>query len=288
MIRFLLGLSLLEGGRISRHNLGVLATQPASEPITSVTAPCDPDAKECKEQIMAHEEEWESSLWLVFLNFEITIQKLNKDGQNPSVPGAVNFYQGVVTSGKKPKFQKIFEKVNWRRFLWEFNLGGFAEMCFVDPGHFDSLNYDLQYSGAEMLLGRRYWVYRVTQKKNSKGWHFAGTIWVLPEELAIIRSKGAYQPMRKILWFLVEDHWFSFDSWRKEISPGKWVPDFTCTRVDVAASDFTKPAFQGRIRYVNGDENQPSAASEDACGMGLVQFPTRAIQAEPRSRANHK
>jgi hypothetical protein len=169
MIRFLLGLSLLEGGRVACHNLGVLATKPSSQPVTSLTARCEPDAKECKDQIMAHEEEWESSLWLVFLCVEITIQKLEKGGQNSSVPGAINFYQGVVTFGKKPKFLKIFEKVNWRRFLWEFNLGGFAEMCFVDPGHFDNLNYDLKYSGGKMLLGSRCWVYEVTPKKHAKG-----------------------------------------------------------------------------------------------------------------------
>jgi len=237
---------------------------------------------------MAHEEEWESSLWLVCLYVEITIQKLNKDRQNLPVPGAVNYYQGEVTFGMKPKFRKIFERVNWRRFLWEFNLGGFAEMCFVDPGHFDSLNYELKYSGDEMLLGRRCWVYQVKPRKNSKGWQFAGTIWVLPEELTLIRAEGAYQPMHKILWFLVEDHWFSFDFLRKEISPGHWVPDSACTRVDVAASDFTQPAFQGRIRYVNGGKDKPSAASEGACGMGLVQFPTRAVQPEANSRVNQK
>jgi hypothetical protein len=288
MIRFLLGLSLLEGGRVSCHTLGVLATQPASQSVTSVTAPCEPDAKECKDQIMALELQWEAQTWSSSSHIEISIQKLNKDRQNLPVPGAVNYYQGEATFGRKPKFRKILEKVSWKRFLWEFNLGGFAEMCFVDPGHFDSLNYDLQYSGDKMLLGRRCWVYRVTPKKHAKGWHFAGTIWVLPEELTIIRAKGAYQPMHKILWFLVEDHWFSFDSRRKEISPAKWVPDFTCTRVDVVASDFTKPAFQGRIRYVNRDEDKPSAASEGACGMGPVQFPTRATQPEASSRVDQK
>jgi len=159
----------------------------------------------------------------------------------------------------------------------------------VDPYQFNGTNYELHYSGEGMLLGRRCWVYGVPPKKHAKDGHFAGTIWVLPEKLTIIRTKGAYQPMRKIHWpFLVEDHWFSFDSWRKEISPGKWVPDFTCPRVDVAASDFTKPAFQGRIRYVNGGEDKPSAASEGACGMGLVQFPTQAMQPEANSRVNRK
>jgi hypothetical protein len=94
--------------------------------------------------------------------------------------------------------------------------------------------------------------------------------------------------MHKILWFLVEDRWYCFDSWRKEISPGKWVPDYTCTRVDDAASDFTQPAFQARIRYVNGSKDKPIAASEGACGMGLVQFPARAMQPEANSGVNHK
>lgn len=271
IIRFVLGLILLEGGRVSCQTRGEISTKPPLPPGPSVIFPCEPDAKECKDQIMAHEGLWESLFWSGVHFVEIEIQKLKKDGRNSSVPGAVNFYQGEVAFGKKPRFHKIFEKVNWRRFLWEFDLRGFAEMCFVDPYEFNGTNYELNYSGNEISLGRRCWVYRAKSKKHSKGWHFEGTIWVLPDDLTIIQLQGAYLPMRKIPWpFPVEDHRFSFDSSRKEISPGRWVPDFTCTRVNVATSDFTRPPFRGRIYYFNGDGDKPSANSDNACGMEPV------------------
>jgi hypothetical protein len=233
---------------------------------------------------MAREMLKESVFYTLPFEEQIVIQKFRKAGKNAYVPDAVNFYQGEGTFGKEPQFRQQVHIVNWSRLFWEFNLRGFAEMCLVDPDHFDSWNYDLQYSGEEMMLGRRCWVYRVKFKKHAKGWHFEGKIWVFPRDLAIIRFEGAFHPMRKILWFLVEDHWFWFESWRKETRPGNWVPDYTCTGVDVAASDFTNPAFSARITFINRGGDKPSAASQIACGMGLVQFPTRTTQPESNPR----
>ena len=160
-------------------------------------------------------------------------------------------------------------------------------MCFLDPDHFDGSNYELQYSGDENLLGRPCWVYRVMPKHHAKGWHFEGIIWVLPKELTIIRSEGAFHPMHKIHWPIpVEDYWFHFDSWRGEISPGIWVPDFTCTGVDVPKRDFFEPAFRARIQYFDGKAGKPSASSENVCGMELGHFPAKAIEQDGNSEAS--
>ena len=289
LIRVLLVLTLLEGRRVSCQTECEPLRKPASPSGACAISPCKPDAKEYADQIVAGEDQRESAFWSEVHAVEITIQKSKKDGQALTVPDAVNFYQGEVTFGTKPRFQKIMEIVNWRPFWSGFDLRGFAEMCFLDPYHFNGSNYELRYRGQEMLFGRLCWVYRVTPKKHSKGWRFQGTIWVLPDHLTIIRAKGAYHPMRRILWFfLVEDHWYCFNLWRKEISPGDWVPDYTCTGVDVAASDFSNPAFSARIAFSNGNGDSPSAASENACGLGLGQFPTGALQPKPNSGLNHK
>ena len=66
---------------------------------------------------MAHEGPWESLFGSGVHFVEIKIQKLKKDGRNSSVPGAVNFYQGEVAFGKKPRFHKIFEKGQLETFL---------------------------------------------------------------------------------------------------------------------------------------------------------------------------
>lgn len=278
LIRLLLGLSLLAGGRPSCQTTVDPSPKPESPSMPSAINPCEPEAQECKDQIMARERFKELALRSQQLEERIVIQKLKKIGKNRYAPGAVNFYRGEVTFGKKTRFRKIFEKVNWKSSFWRFYLPGFAEMCFLDPDHFDGLNYDLDFSGDETLLGRRCRVYRVKPKKPAKGWRFQGTIWVLPDDLAIVRADGAFQPMRKIrLFFLVEDYRFSFDSWRKEISAGNWVPDYTCTGTDVAKSDFTNPAFRARITF-NGKKDNPSARSETACGIGLSQFPPQAAQ----------
>lgn len=168
LIRFLLGLSLLTGGRPSCQTSGDSSPKPVPPPIPSAINPCEPEAQECKDQIMARERLKELALRSQLFEERIVIQKLKKIGKNLYAPGAANFYRGEVTFGKKTRFRKIFEKVNWRSSFWHFYLPGFAEMCFLDPDYFDSLNYDLEFSGDETLLGRRCRVYRVKPKKPTK------------------------------------------------------------------------------------------------------------------------
>jgi hypothetical protein len=289
LIRFLLGLSLLAGDRVRCQTGEEVLTKLAAQSVQSENFRPKPDAKESKEQIMAHEDQWELVTLSGAIEMQVVLQEIKKVGNNLAVPGAINFYQGEATFGKKAKFHKTYEHVSWRPFLWNFDLRGFAEMCFLDPYQFDRTNYKLEFSGEDMLLGRRCWVYLVTFKEHSKGWHFKGTIWVLPDDLTIIRFEGAFHPMRKILWFfLVEDYWFFFDSWRKEILPGKWVPDFTCTGADLAGSDFTKLAFRARITFVNGNGDRPSAASENACKMEGREFPRRTMQPGPNSGSSRQ
>lgn len=289
LIRFLLGLMLLAGDRVCCQTGEEVLAKLVTQSIQSENFRPKPDAKESIEQIMAHENQWELLIRPAPIEMEVVLQEIKKGGNNLPVPDAINFYQGEATFGKKPKFHKTFEHVSWRPFFWRFDLRGFVEMSFLDPYQFDGTNYELQYHGDKTLVGRRCWVYRAIPRKHARGWHFEGTIWVLPDDLTIIRFKGAFHPMRKILWFfLVEDNWFCFDSWRKEISPGKWVPDFTCTGVDVSGSDFTKPAFQGRITFVNGDGDTPSAASENACQMEGGQFPTGGLRPEPSSGSSRR
>jgi len=160
-------------------------------------------------------------------------------------------------------------------------LGGFAEMCFLDPDHFDGRNDKLQYSGEEKLRGRLCWVYRVSPKVHSKGWRFEGIIWVLPGDLTIIRFEGAFRSLRRIDWPIpVEEYWFHFNSWRKEINPGVWVPDFTCTGMDVGKSNFIEPAFRARIRYSNEVGGTLIASSDNACGMEIVNLPGESNRGE--------
>jgi hypothetical protein len=274
LIRFLLGLSQLAGDRVCCQTGEEALTELVAQSAQSEKFRPKPDAKESKEQIMAHEEQWELVTLSGALEMQVVLQEIKKVGNNLPVPGAINVYQGEATFGKKAKFHKTYEHTGWRRLMWNFDLRGFAEMCFLNPYQLDRTNYELKFSGEEMLLRRRCWVYRVKPKEHSKGWHFEGTIWVLPDDLTIIRFEGAFHPMRKILWlFLVEDNWFCFDSWRKEVLPAVWVPDITCTGVDLAGSDFIRPAFHARITFFNGDGDKPSAASENACKIEGRQLP---------------
>lgn len=288
-IHSLLGLILLDGGCVFCQTAGDTSIKPASQSVAPVISPCKPDAQLCKDQIMALEEQMESILHSSLLEVEIMIQRFKKGESNRSVPDAVNYYQGVAEFGKRTKFHKISEKDYWRTLWWDFNLAGFLEMSFLDPYYFNKLNYELEYRGEETTLGRPCWVYRVTSKEHAKGWHFEGTIWVLPKELTIIRFKGAFHPLHKILWFfLVKDYWFCFDSWRKEISPGSWVPDSTCTGVNVAKRDSLEPAFRARIVYFPGGSEISSAGSENVCEMEFGHFPTREIHKQPTSGVARK
>jgi hypothetical protein len=88
--------------------------------------------------------------------------------------------------------------------------------------------------------------------------------------------------------FLVEDFRFSFDSWRKETGSGTWVPDFTCTGVDVGSSDFIKPAFRGRIVYLDRDGEGSSAESGKVCEMGVGGLPTWQIPRAHNPEITHQ
>lgn len=233
---------------------------------------------------MALESAWELVYRASSHTAEITIQELKKGAHNFPVPGAVNYYEGEASFGAKPKFQKRMEAINWRPFLWGFDLRGLADMCCLDPSELNGTNYELEYLGDGPLLGKLCWVYYLRFKKHAKGRHFEGRIWVSPDCLAIVRAEGSFHPMRKILWyFLVEDYWYKFDLWRKEISPGNWVPDFICTGVTGPECDFTNPAFRARIIYHNGAGTQPGSGVEHACAMDSVLFRAQALQPKPVS-----
>jgi hypothetical protein len=272
LVYFALVLTLLDAGRVHCQTTETGSPMPAPQLVTSLISVPDPEAPDSKNRIMAQERE----LKIVFRSKshgeEITIQELKRGVQNLAIPGPANFCEGEVSFGTKPRFQLRTKMANWRPFRWRFDLRGFAEMCCMDPFEFNGTNYELKYRGAETLLGKLCSVYLVKPKEHAKGWHFEGTIWVLPDRLAIVRAKGSFHPIRKILWYFpVEDHLYRFDSWRKEISPGSWVPGFTCTGVSVSESDFMNPAFHGRIVYF-GPGTQPGVAAEHACGMKSVLF----------------
>jgi len=269
-------LTLLDAGRVPCQT--TQKVQSSESPlVTSLSTACDPVAQDCKEQVIALEVKWELAFRSRPHDEEITIQELKKAAQNLPVPGAVNFYEGKASFGTKPRFKKRAKIGHWKPFMSGFDLRGFVEMCCLDPLMLNGRSYELEYDRDEMLLERPCRVYRVKPKEPSKGRYFAGTIWVLRESLAIVRANGGFYPLRKT-HFPVEDHWFIFDTWRKEISPGNWVPDFTCTGVSFAESDFTNPAFQARIIYHYGMGTQPNAASGYACGMESIPFATQTAQ----------
>jgi len=128
LIHFLLGLSLLAGDRVCCQTDEEVLAKLVAQSIQSENVRPKPDAKESAEEIMAHEDQWELLILSAPLGMEVVLQKIKKGGNNLPVPDAINFYQGEATFGKKAKFHKTFEHVSWRRFLWKFDLRGFAEM----------------------------------------------------------------------------------------------------------------------------------------------------------------
>lgn len=277
-----LALTLLGAGPVSAWTSQNAPTTSAFQLVTSLTAACGPRVQECKARIIAQEREKGIDFGSSSRDAEITIQELKKGKQNLPVPGAVNFYEGEASFGRKPKFRKLMKIIHWRPFLSAFDLRGFVGMCCLGLFGLNGTIYELEYEGNEMVFGRLCWVYQAQPKGSTKRRHFEGTIWVLPNSLAIVRDEGAFYPMRKIVWYcLVGDHWFKFDSLRKEISPGNWAPDFTCTGVPVRESDFTNRAFQARIIFLYGSETDPNAAAQHACGMESVQFPAQTTHLTP-------
>src|SRR5579863_6454347 len=162
---------------------------------------------------------------------ETYIQNLKPDKDLGYVPAGDKYFLGradfskgvqlVSLSDAESKGKKIFGSVgNFFSFAMQFLPDGFLQMIFIDTNGFDKQHYKFDYVRREFLGEVRCLVFDVSpQEKSGKG-RFLGRIWVEDQDYNIVRFNGAYSGGGHSSWY------FHFDSWRRNVQPGLWMPSF--------------------------------------------------------------
>ena len=161
---------------------------------------------------------------------ETYLQSLDKDDELAFRPTGDKYFLGKLDFSieirersllKKPGFANMFLSKISQLYSVKYLPAGFAQMLVVN-GHFDKVNYDIEYVRREFLGEVRTFVFDVTPKKNSKG-SFKGRVWVEDQDYNVVRFNGTYGPSTPTKMF------FHFDSWREYMGPGLWLPAYVYT-----------------------------------------------------------
>jgi hypothetical protein len=99
-----------------------------------------------------------------------------------------------------------------------FSPDGFAQMIFIDADGFSREKYAVDYVRREFLGDVRTVVLDAAPLDKGASGRFIGRIWVDDRDFNIVRFNGTYTGSKASRLY------FHFDSWRANVSPGRWMP----------------------------------------------------------------
>ncbi len=140
----------------------------------------------------------------------------------------VDFSQGFSANTYKAKNSKHgllhsslqYLKDLTKAFYLTNNPTGFMDMMFIDPRGFNFKNYSFAFVRHQFLGEIRTSVFDVRPRPHAGSGRFFGRIWVQDGPGNIVRFNGTYTRRSND----PVDHYYHFDSWRKNIQPGLWLP----------------------------------------------------------------
>jgi hypothetical protein len=112
--------------------------------------------------------------------------------------------------------------------LGRYNGTGFLRMIYIDPHKFDRHHYHFDYVGREFLGGVRCVVFDVTPLPKSGKGRFRGRIWAEDQKYFVVRFNGVYTPYDTV--YVKRDLSSHFDSWRANVQPDLWLPNYIYTQ----------------------------------------------------------
>lgn len=107
-----------------------------------------------------------------------------------------------------------------RAFQITNNPTGFMDMMFVDPRGFSFQDYSFAFVRQQFLGQIRTSVFDVRPKPHTGNGRFFGRIWIDDDSGNIVRFNGTYTNNPND----PSTRYYHFDSWRKNIQPGLWLP----------------------------------------------------------------
>ncbi len=178
---------------------------------------------------------------------ETYVQSLDPERNPQSVISDAYFLRRISINAEAPK-KRVTESYGIgrsgksRRLIvnsgerWPLHPEGFVEMLFPDIGNFSADGYNLQFERQEVLGDVACLRLLVTPTVVPLSGQFAGTIWVDDVGFHIVRLRGAFVRNRSSFVARYLDPLdltanvaidLQFDSWRREIEPGIWMPSHT-------------------------------------------------------------
>src|SRR4030088_140808 len=162
---------------------------------------------------------------------ETYIQNLKPDKDLGFTPAGDKYFLGsaqlskgvqlISLSDTGGKGKKIFTGIgNFFSFAMQYLPDGFLQMIFIDTNGFDKQHYKFDYVRREFLGEVRCLVFDVTPLEKSGKGRFLGRIWVEDQDFNIVRFNGGYTGGGH------SSYYFHFDSWRRNVQAGLWMPSF--------------------------------------------------------------
>ncbi len=136
---------------------------------------------------------------------------------------------------------------------------GFMDMMFVDPRGFNFRNYTFSFVRQQFLGQIRTSVFDVRPTRHAGPGRFFGRIWVDNDSGDIVRFNGTYtnNPNNPV------NHYYHFDSWRKNIQPGLWLPYSIYVEETHQTSSKKSLALRGQTFYWGYSLKIPQRVSEN-------------------------
>lgn len=180
----------------------------------------------------------------------VSVQKLSKRKNASTANLPVNQFTGDVRFGERPTVRVTHQDIRWHHPFYSWPLAAYADMALLDPHHLNATNYGWKQVGKETFRNTPCIVYELTPFRVTGSWQFAGSVWVSSKDHLIVQFQGRYHPIRRNNpLHLREDFYYCFESTRKEIRPGVWVPDEIEMELPVNESDFVQPAFHAKAIF---------------------------------------
>ena len=144
-----------------------------------------------------------------------------------------------------------------------FKPAGFAQMMIPDATNFDRQTYSFEFVRREFLGEVRCLVFDVTPRAENAPGRFIGRIWVEDRERRIVRLNGSFTPAKVSRWSSNGELYFNFDSWRVNVSPGRWVPAYVYVEnTNPATARQRVPQFKAQTRFWGYEVSGGSKLSE--------------------------
>ena len=132
-----------------------------------------------------------------------------------------------------------------------FRPRGFAQMMVPDATSFHREMYQFEFVRREFLGEIRCLVFDVAPRTPGAQGRFVGRIWVEDREHSMVRFNGSYTPAKTSRWNAGAELYFSFDSWRVNVRPGRWVPGYVYVEEKglAAKNQPNIPRFKAQTRF---------------------------------------